>query len=43
MTAPVPVDQSEPERRFVIKRKLEEEDEAQVDAEIAAHLKNVAL
>lgn len=33
----------EPERKFVIKRKLEEEDEAQVDAEIAAHLKSVAL
>lgn len=33
----------EPERKFVIKRKLDEEDEAQVDAEIAAHLKSVAL
>jgi len=40
--APV-VNQQEPDRRFIIKRKLEEEDEVQVDAEIAAHLKNVAL
>jgi len=37
------VEQQEPERRFVIKRKLEDEDEAKVDAEIAARLKNVAL